>query len=104
MSRQKVIDIIAVLFLAIFMIAIFLLPSWKEAFLQVFCIPETALVKNAFCTSGYLLLYLIPFLSVCWFIIRLSTKITKFASLVDPDSQLCRGIGKVYEKIRFLDG
>lgn len=104
MSRHKIIDAIAVIFLAIFMVAIFFLPSLKEAFLQALCVPEFALMKKASCTFGYLLLYMIPFVSVCWLVIRLSTKITKFASLVSPDSQLCKGIGKLYQKIKVLDG
>jgi hypothetical protein len=104
MSRQKIIDILALLLIVIFMVAIFLLPSLKQASLRLLCMPEASIVKAAPCTYGFLFLYLIPFASVSWLIIRVFTKITKFASLVQPDSQLCRGIGTLYRKIRFLDG
>ena len=104
MSKQKIIDIITVLLLVIFMAAIFLVPSLKDYFLQILCIPEVVLMKNAACTFGYFLLYLIPFVSVSWLIVRVFVKITKFASIVDLNSGLCKEIGVIYQKIKVLDG
>jgi len=103
MSRHKIVDIIGVIIILTFLIAIFLLPPLKEFFLKYLCIPEASLMKDVQCTYGYLLLFVIPFVSTAWLMIRVFTKMTKFAALVQPDSQLCRGIGTVYRKMKFMD-
>ncbi len=104
MSKQRIVDIIGVIIILAFLIAIFLLPPLKEFFLKYLCLPEAYYLKGVACTYGYLLLFVIPFVSTAWLMVRVFTKITKFASIVQPDSQLCRGIGGLYRKIKFLDG
>ena len=105
MSKQKILDALAVIIIAAFLIAIYLIPSLKEALLQILCNPGIAkFATQALCLNGPFILYFMPFISSCWLILRLFVKITKFASIVDLDSSLCKGIGMLYRKIKALDG
>ena len=105
MSKQKIVDVIAVVIVLGFLVIIYLVPPLKDEVLKVFCNPEIAKVASpALCLNGLFILYMVPFFSASWLIIRLFVKITKFASAVDLDSKICKGIGNVYQKIKALDG
>lgn len=104
MAKKWVADLLALAGIIVFLIAIYLLPPLKQAFLDILCYPEDAIFKLSFCSYGPLLFYMFPFFCSCWLLIRFSIKLTKFASLVDEDSYVCKAIGSVYEKVKALDG
>ena len=103
-SKKRIIDLLAILLVIAFFLAIFLLPPLKDAFLQIFCMLDTSLLKLSTCMVGSFMIYAIPFLSASWLILRLFVKITKFAAIVNVNSHLCKVIGMLYQKIRALDG
>jgi hypothetical protein len=103
-SKKRILDLLAILLVVVFFLAIFVLPPLKNAFLQIFCLLDTSLLRQPACMVGSFLIYAIPFLSASWLILRLFVKITKFASIVDVNSRLCKVIGMLYQKIKVLDG
>jgi hypothetical protein len=105
MSKQKIVDVIAVVIILVFLIIIYVSPPMKEEVLKIFCNPEIAKVATqAVCLNGLFILYMIPFFSASWLLLRVFVKITKFASIVDLNSRICKGIGTIYQKIKMLDG
>ncbi|MCX6815101.1 MAG: hypothetical protein NTY20_05640 [Candidatus Aenigmarchaeota archaeon] len=105
MSKQNIVDVIAVVIVLVFLVIIYLVPPLKDEVLKVFCNPEIAKVATqAVCVNGLFIMYLIPFFSASWLILRVFVKITKFASVVSLDSRVCKGIGVIYQKIKILDG
>ena len=105
MSKQRIIDIIAIAIVLFFLMIIYVLPSAKDEALKVFCSPEIPKAAGpVICANGLFIMYLIPFFLSSWLILRVFVKITKFASIVDLNSKLCKGIGTLYEKMKTLDG
>jgi len=105
MSKQKIVDVIAIVMIAVFLVIIYLVPPLKDEVLKIFCSPEIPKAAGpVICVNGLFILYMVPFFSASWLILRLFVKITKFASIVDMNSKLCKGIGNVYQKIKALDG
>ena len=104
MSKHRIIDIYAVFSVALFIAIIFFIPPLKEAFLKIFCLVQISEKATVICANGLFILYIIPLLSICWLVIRVFTKLTKFASIVEPDSRRCQDIGRIYQKIKVLDG
>ncbi len=103
-SKKRILDLLAVLLVVAFFLAIFVLPPLKNAFLQIFCMLDTSLLGQSACMLGSFLIYMVPFLSASWLILRLFVKITKFASIVNLNSHLCKVIGMLYQRIKVLDG
>jgi len=105
MSKQKIVDAITVVIILVFLIIIYVSPAMKDEVLKLFCNPEIAKVATqAICVNGLFIIYLVPFFSASWLILRVFVKITKFASIVSVDSQTCKGIGVIYQKVKILDG
>jgi len=105
MSKQKAVDVVAAGIVVFFLTAIFAIPAVRDWMLEMFCNPEMSRIASAMaCANGLFIIYLIPFFSASWLIIRLFVKITKFASIVDLDSRICKSIGVVYQKVKILDG
>jgi len=105
MSKQKIVDAIAAVIILVFLIIIYIVPPLKDEVLKLFCNPEIAKVATqAVCLNGLFIIYMVPFFSASWLMLRVFVKITKFASIVDLDSRICKGIGAVYQKVKVLDG
>jgi len=105
MSKQKIVDAIAAVIILVFLIIIYIVPPLKDEVLKLFCNPEIAKVATqAVCLNGLFIIYMVPFFSASWLMLRVFVKITKFASIVSVDSQICKGIRAVYQKVKVLDG
>jgi hypothetical protein len=105
MSRQKAVDAVAAAILVFFLIAIFVVPAARDWMLKMLCNAEMSRIASTVaCANGLFIIYLVPFFSASWLIIRVFVKLTKFASIVDLDSRVCKSIGVVYQKVKVLDG
>jgi len=105
MSKQKAVDLIAAGIIVFFVIVIFAAPAIRDWMLKMFCDLEMSRIASTMaCANGLFIIYLVPFFSASWLLLRLFVKITKFASIVDLDSRLCKAIGVVYQKVKVLDG
>ena len=104
MSKKRIIDLLVVFLVAVFFMALYLLPPLKNAFMQIFCLLDISLLRQSTCMLGSILIYMIPFFFSSWLLIRLFVKVTKFASVVSLNSRLCQVIGMLYQKLKVLDG
>jgi len=105
MSKQKAVDVVAAVIVIFFLIAIFAIPAIRDWMLKMFCNAEMSRIASSMaCANGLFIIYLIPFFFASWLILRVFVKLTKFASIVDLDSKVCKAIGTVYQKVKVLDG
>jgi len=105
MSKQKAVDVVAAGIVVFFLIAIFAVPAIRDWMLKLLCNPDMSRIASSVaCMNGLFIIYLVPFFSASWLILRAFVKLTKFASIVDLDSKVCKTIGTVYQKVKVLDG
>lgn len=77
MSKKKIVDVFAIVIIAVFLIAVYLLPQLNQLIMQVLCTLDT-LIKQDTCDIGRLVFYMIPFIAVAWLVIRIFGKLLEY--------------------------
>jgi hypothetical protein len=73
MAKQNIGDIIASI-----IVAIYVMPQLKQAFMQIFCSPQIVEINPNSCGLGFIVLYVIPAIPIIWFLLRIVIKLSDY--------------------------